>query len=381
MENRPHSPMDSNRTTEYEPAFVRTLHAAGRKQGTPVSATFELTAGCNFNCGMCYIHEAGAHSSPREELTAAQWLEIGRQAFEAGTVFLLLTGGEPLLRPDFAQIYTGLKDMGFMISVNTNGVLLCGELAQLFEDNPPMRLNVSLYADSGEGYIRQCGVDAFDRVIANIQHLKEAGVQIQLNTSFTPENQSRYKQMYALSCALGLHCRSTAYLYPPVRRQNAGAESSRLSPEDAGTLRVRYALLRGKERMLELSDAQLAEMLAPACDDLDLPGEGVRCRAGHTSYWVDAAGRMLMCGMIPVPCGNVLDEGFAACCKQTHAFMQSVQMPAKCAACKLRPLCCVCPAACYAETGCFDVAPPYLCRMSARIARELSQLKKGDGRQ
>ena len=121
-------------------------------------------------------------------------------------------------------------------------------------------------------------------------------------------------------------------------------------------------------------------MLENPFDDLGLPGEGVRCRAGNTSYWVNAAGQMLICGMIPVPCGSVLNEGFAVCCKQAHTFMQGIRLPAKCAACKLRPVCCVCPAACYAETGRFTEAPQYLCRMSARIAQELSRLEKGGDR-
>ena len=204
-------------TAATEPPLSRKLHALGRRLGTPISGTFELTAGCNFNCRMCYIHDRNAVPRANGELTAEQWLQIGQQAAEAGTVFVLLTGGEPLLRGDFAEIYTGLKRLGLMVSVNTNGALLTGETAALLERNPPMRLNVSLYADSAEGYRQVCGTDAFEQVVANIRRMKQAGTAIKLNVSFTEGNADRMAPLAALIRALDLHCQTSFYMYPPVR--------------------------------------------------------------------------------------------------------------------------------------------------------------------
>ena len=82
------------------------------------------------------------------ERTAAQWLQLGRQAREAGLVFLLLTGGEPFLRPDFEEIYTGLTELGLSISINTNGSLLDGRLRALFRRLPPAVVNVTIYGGS-----------------------------------------------------------------------------------------------------------------------------------------------------------------------------------------------------------------------------------------
>ena len=363
-------------TAATEPPLVRKLHTIGRALGTPVSGTFELTAGCNFNCGTCYIHDADARPGDRKELSAAQWLEIGKQAADAGTVFVLLTGGEPLLRPDFEEIYTGLKNLGLMISINTNGALLTGRTAALLERNPPMRLNVSLYADSGAGYLRQCGVDAFDRVVANIRRMKDAGIAVKLNVTFTAQNADRYGELAALVRELELHCQTTVYNYPPVRRTAPSGAAARLSPAQAADLRVRWELERGKEDALQSSARQLAVLQALECVDPDLPAEGVRCRAGHTAYWINTAGEMLMCGMIPLTAGSVPEEGFSRCWEKTRALMKTISMPAKCTACALRPVCCVCPAACYAETGGFTQAPAYLCEMSRSLAQTLSRLEK-----
>ena len=365
-------------TAATEPPLSRKLHAVGRKLGIPVSGTFELTAGCNFNCRMCYIHDKGAAPRADGELTAEQWLQIGRQAVKAGTVFVLLTGGEPLLRRDFAEIYTGLKQLGLMVSVNTNGSLLTGETAALLERNPPMRLNVSLYADDREGYRKACGADAFENVIANIRRMKQAGLEVKLNVSFSEGNADRLEQIAALVRELDLHCQTSFYMYPPVRRADPDSPTTRLSPQEAGRLRVRWEQLRGRDDLLRNSAELLNRLQERVCEDRSLPEEGVRCRAGHTTYWIDAAGQMLMCGMLPLPAGNVMEEGFDRCWQNTRALMKTVTMPAKCSACRLRSVCCVCPSACYAETGDFTQAPPYLCEMSLATVRELTQGKKGE---
>ena len=107
-----------------EPAWSRYIHAKGARLGLPIAGNFEITSRCNFNCKMCYIHDNAAQG----ELSAAEWIEIGRQAAGAGMVFLLITGGEPLIRKDFPEIYLGLKKLGLLISINTNASLLTDEL-------------------------------------------------------------------------------------------------------------------------------------------------------------------------------------------------------------------------------------------------------------
>ena len=363
-------------TANTEPIVSQRLHAIGRKLGTPVSGSFELTAACNFNCETCYIHGTGAAPRTDGEPSAADWLEIGRQAAAAGTVFLLLTGGEPLLRPDFAEIYTGLKKLGLMVSVNTNGSLLTGETAALFIKSPPVRLNVSLYADSADGYRAFCGVPAYETVLANLRRMRENGVEVKLNISFTQRNADKIAQLEALTRELGLHAQVSFYMYPPVRRGDGGKSETRLSPAEAGLGRVEWEQRHKGETGLMRSAELLQKLAQKECESAEAPAEGVRCRAGHTSYWIDHTGNMLMCGMIPLSGGNVLAEGFDACWRNTRAIMQRVRMPAKCANCALRPVCCVCPAACYAETGDFETVPEYLCEMSRAIAGRLTQMRK-----
>ena len=89
-----------------EPVLSRYLHQQGARKGLPIGGNFELTARCNFDCPMCYVHlKQEDIEAQGRELTAKQWIDLARQARDAGMVFVLLTGGEPFLRKDFFEIY------------------------------------------------------------------------------------------------------------------------------------------------------------------------------------------------------------------------------------------------------------------------------------
>ena len=162
----------------------------GASQKIPVSGTFELTSRCNFNCKMCYVY-----MSPKDqaligqEMTTQEWINLGRAAADNGMIYLLLTGGEPLLRPDFIEIYTALIQMGLVITVNTNASLLTPEVIDCFRVHRPEKVNVTLYGLSDCTYQRLCGNrQGFDAAVRNILAMKEAGIHVNLNTTFTKYN-------------------------------------------------------------------------------------------------------------------------------------------------------------------------------------------------
>ena len=127
---------------------------------TPLSGTFELSPVCNFSCRMCYVRKTAAEvaASPRPIMTLDRWLELARQARDAGMLYLLLTGGEPLLWPDFWPLYEQLHDMGFVISINTNGSLIDQAAVERLTKRPPMRMNITMYGASDETYFKLCRV-------------------------------------------------------------------------------------------------------------------------------------------------------------------------------------------------------------------------------
>lgn len=353
--------------TNTEPYLARYLHSRGAKLGLPISGNFELTARCNFDCPMCYVHlKQEDIEAQGRELTAQQWIDIARQAKDAGMIFVLLTGGEPFVRKDFFEIYHAMKEMGLMISINSNGSMLSGEILKKLSEDPPFRINISLYGGSNDTYRNMCGLDAFDRVTDNIRAVKELGIDVRLNVSITPYNRQDLGAICKKAEELGVHVKLSSYMYPSIR-VNGGryGYGDRLSPEEAAKAAVEWDCLRFEQdefaqRAQAMHDLSLVEE-SDCAADLD---EGVGCRAGSTAFWMTWDGRMLPCGMMTYPTAYPLEVGFNAAWEQIRTATQAIRLPAKCSNCPKRGACPVCAAVCVTETGRFDGVPEYVCAMT-----------------
>ena len=356
-----------------EPYIATYLHNKGRKLGLPISGSFELTARCNFNCPMCYVHLSKEDVEAQgKELTAKQWIELARQAKEQGMIFALLTGGEPFVREDFFEIYEAMKEMGLMISINTNGSMLNGEIRHKLIENPPFRINISLYGGCTETYKSMCGQNAFDTVLENIRALKEAGIEVRLNLSMTPYNAQDIEKIFRIAQELGVHVKASSYMYPSIRVNGSQyGQGNRLSPIEAAHCAVRWDKLRYTSEEFEQYAVNMKNLIAveePECPTgLD---EGVACRAGSTVFWMTWDGKMLPCGMLPRPLAYPLEVGFEAAWENIKKETAEIRMPPQCTVCPKRPLCHVCAAVCITETGYFDRVPEYVCAQTDEIICE-----------
>ena len=156
------------------PAATEYLYQKAAAAGMPLSGTFELTPVCNMDCKMCYVRLSPQEQQARGPLAdAARWLELAKTAADAGMLYLLLTGGEPFLHPQFREIMEGLHKMGLLISINSNGTLINEETVRWLKTCPPVRINISLYGASNETYARLCGnPQGFTRTTNAVRLLK-----------------------------------------------------------------------------------------------------------------------------------------------------------------------------------------------------------------
>lgn len=363
-------------TRRAEPAIMTYLHRKGRQLGVPVAGTFELTARCNFHCPMCYVHmtEEQIRQTGRE-LTADQWLRIADEARKEGMLLALLTGGEPLMRKDFFDIYRGMKQMGLMICVNSNGSMLRGKVLEQLLQDPPFRLNISLYGGSNETYQNMCGLPVYDTVRENIRTLRQAGVEVALNLSVTPYNCRDLERIYADARELDVNVKASTYMYPPVRinGQQFGC-GNRFTPEEAARWAYAWDQLRfTPEDFCQRNRNICALQQEEEPDCMIEADEGVRCRAGATSFWVTWDGKMLPCGMMTHPVADLLEEGFRQAWQTIRQQTAALRLPGKCTVCPKRPVCSVCAAVCQTETGSFDAVPEYLCRQVDETIRLCSE--------
>lgn len=358
-----------------EPLLSSYLHAKGRTLGVPVSGNFELTSRCNFNCKMCYVHSAEKQKELMEkELTADQWLGIASDARDAGMLFLLLTGGEPFIRKDFAKIYEELVKMGMIVSINTNASLYDEEIRDLFRKYPPTRINVSLYGGSEETYQSLCGNASFEKVVNNLRSMKEDHLSVRLNVSLTPYNVGDMEKIHTISQELNFHVKATSYMYPPVRIDGKiGNNQARFSAEEAGKIMANWDSIRETDERFKLREEKM-RWQQPNENKEQREPEGVSCRAGRSSFWLTWDGMMLPCGMMNTMSVNALECGFANAWEQVRQMTKEILLPIECANCANKSNCGICAAISKSETGDFATKPEYVCQFTKARCMETSRL-------
>lgn len=356
-----------------EPYLSKYLHSRGRKLGLPISGNFELTSRCNFRCPMCYVHsDANDCSVKQQELTAEQWIEIAKQAKEQGMVFALLTGGEPFLRKDFFEIYHEMQRMGIMVSINTNGSLISGKIREQLLENPPARINISLYGGCVETYRNMCGNDAFEQVVENMRVLKEHGIAVCMNVSVTPYNYQDMEKIFEIANQLEIPARESAYMYPSIRvnGEQYGC-GNRLLPKQAAACQVKWDKLRFTKEEFEMRAKNMKNFTAVEERECPVEAEaGVSCRAGSSSFWVTWDGKMLPCGMMPYPKRDILQSGFNQAWEDIKEETLKIKLSEKCVKCPKKDICGTCAAVRITETGSYEKVPAYMCEYTDALIEQ-----------
>ena len=359
------------------------LYAKADKQKIPLSGTFELSPLCNFDCKMCYIKMTPEKmkQTGQKSLSLAEWISIADQAKEAGMLYLLLTGGEPLLWPDFWKLYEYLSKQGFVISINSNGSLINEEAVARFREMPPSKINITLYGASDETYGRLCGNSSgFQKTVRAIEALTDAGILVKLNGSMTPYNIGDFEKLIEYAREKKLLFEASTYMYPPVRNNpESVGYNDRFTPEEAAYWHLqRFRLQNGQELYPEYLRRIAEGMVDPvgldeSCYD---PCDGtIKCRAGKASFWITWDGRMLPCGMMPATQTDVRNgfgQAWSYICEET----EKIKVSGICSRCENYRMCHPCVAVAATETGRYDGIPRYRCEMMQamkKIAKE--QLK------
>lgn len=338
----------------------------------PITASFELTPCCNLQCDMCFIH------MKKDEVKASGglrnidfWLSLAKELKEMGTLFILLTGGEPLIYPQFKELYQELKQMGFILTINTNGTCINEKIVQLFQESLPRRVNVTLYGASRETYEKLCHrAEGFDQCMHGLTLLTKNGIDTKLNISIVKENLDDFEKILGIGDQLGIPSEVNSYMFPCSRsvRNRIDVPDSRLNAEDGG--RIEALSLRHKkgDSFYDTIPASLYELeQAKPCNN----PVGLSCRAGSSSVWITWQGIMTPCVMMEYPAIHLDHLSAREAWAEIGRMSRLVPQHEDCRGCTLREICQVCYASASLEKQHYGTVN-YLCRFTRS---ELETLK------
>ncbi len=342
------------------------IQRASRMQRS-INGTLELLPLCNMNCDMCYIRLGRSEMEAQGSLKSAdEWIRLGKQMQEAGVLMLMLTGGEPLLFPEFRRLYLELRKLGMILTVNTNGTLLDEDWASFFGQYKPRRINITLYGANDEAYEKLCHYPGGYKKTRRAIHLLCAqGVDVKINGSITNDNSKDIDALFAIGEEFHLPVHMDTYMLPGRKDRNFSFEGqARLLPEDAAAAEVKR--LKGE---LSPQDFRLyVDQMLQRVENTDaVYPNGISCMAGNCSFAINWQGQMRPCITLSEPSVPVFETGFEEAWKIIAQESKKFCLASQCAECRLRPICRVCVASAKLETGEYDKVPEYLCRFTHEL--------------
>lgn len=352
----------------------------------PIDAIFELTVRCNLKCKMCLFRHCEEENKElvSRELTADEWIKIAEDAAKMGTGSILITGGEPMLRKDFHEIYKGIYKQGFMISLYTNATLVDDRIMELLSEYPPHKIGISIYGASGEAYEKICGnKNAFDKAIKGAKKLITLPSVVDFRTTVIEDN---YNDAYEIDELIKKQfgekysVTMTRMVMKAVRGGCADVESCRLSPEKNVHLSHKRAIEKLRSIIGESFDINNVRFRYQKKNtDCEIYGEEkislLGCGGGMRSYCVTYDGLLQACQVLGQFTTDVKNNGLK---KAWDDFPSTVKLPPmneKCKSCGITDFCQCCPASRYAETGSASGCPEYACD-DAQISHNLCKKEK-----
>ncbi len=330
-----------------------------RRRTVPLAGSLELTHRCDLRCAHCYQYPPRRRE---REMDGPQVIRLLGELKEAGTLFLNLTGGEPLLREDLPVILKEAAGMNFAISLQTNAFSLDERWAERLAETPGLRVDISLHAASESAHDAFCGVSgSFRSALRALEMLGERGVPCTAKTVVTRLNLGELQDIVRLAEERGAGTVFSPIIFPrndggrsPLRFRLNRSELKRFADFQAAHLR----------RLLGISEGGLPRdegsvLTAPSGCGVDpsvARGEALRgCGAGRSAFCVNPYGDVYPCVAWPVVVGNVLKDGFERVWKESPLLeelrAEEFNLPEECVSCRYLERCPICRALSYLEEG------------------------------
>lgn len=328
--------------------FAQTLLASPQTPPAfPVSASLDLTSRCNLKCLHCFLRYEGVNPRDKTTREVIHVLDILR---DFGVLFLVLTGGDPFVRPDFKPLYLAAKRNGFFLTLFSNGTLLDEDLMDFLADQPPRRIELTAYGHTEATYEAVTGIPgSFGKFRKTVEGLLRRGLLLRLKSMALRTNAHELEAIRDWALALGCDFRYDAIVHPCLDG-DAFPLNERLDP--ATIARFRH---RDRER-LRGADSDTAP--TPHRQYL------FECGAGLLTVHVDSRHQAH-------PCMSWRWDPFDMTGKPTLAAWQTHitelrNRPAPggpCDTCGDRNHCQSCAAYSLLETGSLSGAPPFFCQL------------------
>ena len=347
---------------------------------------WEITRRCNLYCVHCRSSsEMEAKEHP--DFSTEEGFRIIDDISSFAKPVVVLSGGEPLLRPDWHELASYGTEKGLRMCLATNGTLVTQELCEKIKQAGIRMVSLSLDGSTSEihdNFRNQPG--AFDGTMNAARLFRENGISFLINSSFTKRNQADVANVYRLAKELGATAWYMFMIVPTGRGEDIMEEL--ISPEDyEELLKWHYEMEKNEHDLLVRPTCaphyyrvrmQLARQEGQKVEQRSLKfstGGSKGCLAGQLICLIDVDGNVLPCSYFPLAAGNIKDQSIRQIWDGSRLFQELRDFSSykgRCGVCEYNRVCGGCRARAYAVTGDYLQEEPF-CNYQPR------RLRKGGG--
>ncbi|MFW6068731.1 MAG: radical SAM protein [Chloroflexota bacterium] len=356
---------------------------------------WETTAGCNLHCIHCRRITVADELLP-QDLNTAEAMDLIDQISAFARPILVLSGGEPLFRPDIFEIARYATDSDLIVALATNGTMIDERVAAKIKASGIRRVSVSFDGADAATHDHFRGTGAFEAALRGIGHLRVAGVPTQINTTVARHNVHQMPATLALAKDVGsvaLHL----FLLVPVGCGVQIADDHQITPEEYEEVlnwmydaemegdielkatcaphyfritrqrqaqeRRRGLIRQGPQSMRRQRQAgnqhhphaqHHGQSGAHPGGQPALNAMTKGCLAGTGVAFISHRGEVFPCGYLPVEAGHVRQEALASIWRDSPIFNQLRNpdlLSGKCGICEFKRVCSGCRARAYGMSG------------------------------
>lgn len=343
---------------------------------------WETTAGCNLECVHCRRLDV-AHELMKNDLTTEQSKKMIDDLAKTGKCILVLSGGEPLFRPDIYEIAEYADSVGLTVALATNGTLVTPEVAKKIADAKVQRVAISLdgaTAETHDEFRKLPG--SFDLAVQGIKNLQAVGMETQINSTIAKHNVHEVKKLYDNAIELGVMALHI-FMLVPVGCGVQIAEEAMLDAEkyeevlnwfydisQEGKIQTKATCAPHYFRIMRQRAKADGVAITPKSHGMAAMTKG--CLAGQSICFISHKGEVFPCGYLPVEAGNVLKQEFSDVWNDSAVFADlrdQDKLGGKCGVCEYKKVCEGCRARAFFETkGDYMAEEPYCIYEPKKIA-------------
>ncbi len=330
---------------EYYLKLAYSPEAKSQERFAPLVMSYNITRECNMKCSHCYIN--ATDKKLNDELTTKEAKAVIDQIYQVSSPLLILSGGEPLLRPDVFELIEYGAKKGLKMGLGSNGYLIDDKVAKKLKAAGIATVSISIDSSIPAQHDEFRGVSgAWQKAVDACKALRKNNILVQVNATLTHDNYNQIDDIMALAESIGVENFHLFFLVPTGR----GVKLTDISPQKYEEM-ITNTFAKVHKHKLNVRPSCAPQFMRIAQGmGLDMRQWVRGCLAGMHYCRIYPNGDVTPCPYLPIKLGNVKEQSFKDIWFNSEVF-KNLRNPnclkGKCGACEFKILCGGCRARAY----------------------------------